>query len=277
MTIPTQEQNAPIGVFDSGVGGLSVAAHILNAMPSEKLVYIADSAYLPYGEKTTAEIKARSLLLTSYLVSRKIKTLVIACNTATAAAIECLRNCYNFPIIGMEPAIKPAVSLTRNGIIGVLATTGTLNSEKFYRLQLTYGQNAEIITQACPGLVELIEAGRLNDTETEELASNYLGNLLAAGADTIVLGCTHFPFLLPLFRRLAGPDIQIVDTGIPVSRQVKRQLEARSLCTTSKKQGGLEILTTGEVENTRTHIAKLWGKPVPVSLLVENHLPLSVT
>lgn len=268
-------ENAPIGIFDSGVGGLSVAAHIRKELPSEKLLYIADSAYLPYGNKSDAEIEARSQLMTEYLVSRGIKALVVACNTATAAAIEGLRALYTFPIIGMEPAVKPAVALTRNGIIGVLATTGTLNSEKFYRLQLTYGQDAKIITQACPGLVELIESGSLEDIETEELAAEYIGKLLSAGADTLVLGCTHFPFLLPLFRKLAGPEIEILDTGIPVSRQLRRQLEKRKLVATQKNRGGLEILTTGEIETARTRITKLWGSRVPISALEEKSLKLA--
>ncbi|MGH8559511.1 MAG: glutamate racemase [Methylococcales bacterium] len=258
---------APIGLFDSGVGGLTVARHIQRELPSERLLYIADSAYAPYGTKTAAEVEQRAVTLSGYLVGRRVKALVVACNTATAAAITRLRSLYSIPIIGMEPAVKPAVSMTRTGVIGVLATAGTLNSDKFSRLQTEYGCGVRIITQACPGLVELVESGNLDGIETRRLAAEYLGNLISRGADTIVLGCTHYPFLLPLFRQIAGPDVRILDTGIPVSKEIRRQLEIRNLVAQPGKIGSLEILSSGNTELARNITSKLLGHSLNVSRL----------
>ncbi|MGH8550563.1 MAG: glutamate racemase [Methylococcales bacterium] len=261
------DRSTPIGLFDSGVGGLSVARHIQRELPSERLLYIADSAYVPYGTKTAAEVEERAVKLSRYLIQRRVKALVVACNTATAAAITRLRSLHTIPIIGMEPAVKPAVSMTRSGVIGVLATAGTLTSEKFTRLQTEFGQEVRIITQACPGLVELVEKGDLDGPETRQLAAEYLGKLISRGADTVVLGCTHYPFLLPLFRRISGPDIEILDTGLPVTREVRRQLEARNLVAARGKLGGLEILSSGDLEVARTITSRLWGSPLNVKPL----------
>ncbi len=261
------DERAPIGLFDSGVGGLSVAWHIRGELPAEKLLYIADSAYAPYGGKTSAQVEERAVKLSRYLAQRRIKALVVACNTATAAAIHRLRSLHTVPIIGMEPALKPAVAMTRTGVIGVLATAGTLNSDKFYRLQAEVGRGVRIITQPCPGLVELVENGNLDGIKTRRLAAQYLGNLLSRGVDTVVLGCTHYPFLIPLFRHIAGPEIRVLDTGIPVSKQVRRQLEARNLCAAPGKDGGLEILSTGDLARAREVIAKLWGSALLVDAL----------
>ncbi len=258
---------APIGLFDSGVGGLTVARHIQAELPAERLLYIADSAYAPYGTKTAAEVEQRAVALAGYLHRRQVKAIVVACNTATAAAITRLRSLFSIPIIGMEPAVKPAVSMTRTGVIGVLATAGTLNSDKFSRLQTEYGCGVQIITQACPGLVELVESGDLDGIETRQLAAEYLGNLIFRGADTIVLGCTHYPFLLPLFREIAGPDVRILDTGIPVSKEVRRQLEIRNLVAQPGKIGGLEILCSGNAELARNTTSKLMGHSLNVSPL----------
>ncbi|MCI0668276.1 MAG: glutamate racemase [Methylococcaceae bacterium] len=260
----TTDQTAPIGLFDSGVGGLSVARHIQRELPAERLLYIADSAYAPYGTKTTAEVEERAVKLSQYLIQRRVKALVVACNTATAAAITRLRSLHSIPIIGMEPAVKPAVSLTRTGVIGVLATAATLNSAKFTRLQAEFGQGVKIITQACPGLVELVEKGDLDGTETRQLAAEYLGKLTSRGADTVVLGCTHYPFLLPLFRQLSGPHIRILDTGLPVAREVQRQLEARKLAASLDNVGNLEILSSGDLDVVRTITSRLWGSPLNV-------------
>jgi glutamate racemase len=263
------DQGAPIGIFDSGVGGLSVAWHIRAELPAERLLYIADSAYAPYGGKSSDQVEDRAVKLSRYLAGRGAKALVVACNTATAAAIHRLRSLHTIPIIGMEPALKPAVAMTRTGVIGVLATAGTLNSDKFYRLQAEFGRGVEIVTQPCPGLVELVEMGNLDGFETRQLAAQYLGHLLSRGVDTVVLGCTHYPFLIPLFRYIAGSEVQVLDAGIPVSRQVRRQLESRNLCAPAGNAGGLEILSTGDTERARAVIAKLWGSPLPVDPLGE--------
>ncbi|MGR9107664.1 MAG: glutamate racemase [Gammaproteobacteria bacterium] len=261
------KSDAAIGLFDSGVGGLTVARHIQMELPAERMLYIADSAYAPYGSKSAAEVERRSVLLSRYLIQCGVKALVVACNTATAAAINRLRELHTIPIIGMEPAVKPAVTLTRTGIVGVLATAGTLRSDKFTRLQAEFGRGVEIITQACPGLVELVEAGNLNGFETRRLVAEYLGRLISRGADTVVLGCTHYPFLLPLFQELAGPDIRILDTGFAVTRELRRQLEARNLLAAPGKIGGLQILSSGNRDVAREITSRLWGSSLKVGTL----------
>jgi glutamate racemase len=256
--------NAPIGIFDSGVGGLSVARHLADEMPCERLLYFADSAYAPYGAKSLEEVEQRVLQLSGYLVRHQVKALVVACNTATAAAINRLRSTYSIPVIGMEPAVKPASALTRSGVVGILATAGTLESDKFTRLQARFGREVRIIAQPCPGLVEQVEAGDLSGSRTRELVQGYVGELLAGGADTLVLGCTHYPFLSPLIRQLVDPEIEILDTGLPVSREVFRQLDTSQLLADRKQVGGLEVLSSGDAVLTHAIVLRLWGGSVPV-------------
>jgi len=182
--------SGPIGVFDSGVGGISVLKHIRAAMPSEHLLYVADSKFAPYGSKTPEFIRERADAIARFLIAKGAKALVVACNTATAAAAEYLRGQYAIPIIAMEPAVKPAAQATKTGVIGVLATSGTLQSAQFAALLEHYGQQVQVVTQACHGLVECIEHGDLTGAETQALLSRYVQPLLEAHADTIVLGCT---------------------------------------------------------------------------------------
>ncbi|PPD10391.1 MAG: glutamate racemase, partial [Methylotenera sp.] len=165
--------NRPIGVFDSGVGGISVLKHIHALLPHEDLLYVADSKYAPYGSRTPAEITARCFEIADFLIAKNAKALVVACNTATAAAIDALRLAYDLPIIGMEPAVKPAAEASKNGIIGVLATVGTLKSAQFAALLETYGRNVEVVTQACVGLVECVERGELTHENTLKLIQQY--------------------------------------------------------------------------------------------------------
>ena len=187
---------APVGVFDSGVGGLSVLADIRAQLPSESLLYVADSGHVPYGEKSPAYIRARCRKISAFLLEMGAKALVLACNTATVAAIADLRAQYpNVPILGLEPAIKPAAAQTRSGVIGVLATSGTLASDRFATLRDQFAGAAHVVTQACPGLVECVERGDLHSPETRQLLARYVAPLLAAGCDTLILGCTHYPFL----------------------------------------------------------------------------------
>lgn len=193
--------HAPVvGVFDSGVGGISVLRHIRDSLPSEDLVYCADSLHTPYGGKSPEQIRQRSLALTAFLLEQGAKAIVLACNTATAAAVAALRERYALPIIGMEPAVKPAVAATRSGVVGVLATVGTLKSAQFAALLENYGKGVQVVTQACHGLVECVERGDLDAPATRALVRRYVEPLLAQGADTIVLGCTHYPFRPPSDR-----------------------------------------------------------------------------
>lgn len=221
---------APIGVFDSGVGGLSVLREIRQTLPHESLLYVADSGHVPYGEKSPQYILERCILITEHLQAQGAKALVLACNTATAAAAAELRERYpQVPIVGMEPAVKPAAAATRSGVVGVLATTGTLKSARFAALLDRFASDVRVLTQPCPGLVECIEAGELQAPATRELLQGYVAPLLAEGCDTLILGCTHYPFLRPLLQELVPPSVTLIDTGAAVARHLRRVLEQREL------------------------------------------------
>jgi glutamate racemase len=255
----------PVGVFDSGVGGLSVLKHIRAALPHESVIYCADSRHTPYGAKSPEQIQQRSLALAEFLVAQEAKSIVVACNTATAAAVALLRERFPIPIVGMEPAVKPAVAATRSGVVGVLATVGTLKSAQFAALLENYGQGVEIVTQACHGLVECIERGELDTPATRALVHDYVAPLLAKGADTLVLGCTHYPFVRSLIELEAGPAVSIIDTGAAVARQLQRRLEEQGLLSASG--GGETFWTSGDVAHAECVTAWLWGAPVRVSQL----------
>ncbi len=225
---------APIGIFDSGVGGLSVLREIRHQLPWENLLYVADSQHVPYGNKSPEFIIERSQVLAKFLLHQGCKALVIACNTATVGAAGKLRETYpEVPIIGMEPAVKPAVAATKCGIVGVLATVGTLKSAQFAGLLDKFATGVRVVTQPAPGLVECVEAGQLDTAETRQLVASFVEPLLAAGADTIVLGCTHYPFLRPLIQEIAGPHVTLIDTGKAVARQVEERLRAAHLLQTT--------------------------------------------
>lgn len=256
----------PIGVFDSGVGGLSVLRHIRSILPGEDLVYVADSAHAPYGMKSAEFIESRALVIAEFLVARDVKALVVACNTATAAAIHSLRARYDLPIVGMEPAVKPAVEATRAGVIGVLATSGTLESGKFAELVQRFGSQARVIVQPCPGLVEQVEQGDLTGPLTRRLLEGFVAPLLAAGADTLVLGCTHFPFLEPLLREVAGPEVEIIESGAAVARQLVRRL-AEADFLSEEVAGTALFFSSGEPVQLEALLPRLWGCAAQVERL----------
>lgn len=250
-----------IGVFDSGVGGLSVLHHIREALPDARLIYVADSGHVPYGDKSPEYIAQRSLALTEFLVEQGAEAIVVACNTATAAAAAALRARHTLPIVAMEPAVKPAVAATKSGVVGVLATVGTLESAGFAALLEKYAGGVEIVTQGCPGLVEQVERGDLAGPETRALVERYTAPLLSRGADTLILGCTHYPFLAPLIREVVGANIALVDTGAAVARELKRrvgtELPARSGGTASEA-----FHTSGDAAQASRIMSVLWGRPV---------------
>ncbi|SFA81915.1 glutamate racemase [Pseudomonas sp. NFIX10] len=220
--------DAPVGVLDSGVGGLSVLGEIRQLLPDESLLYVADCGHIPYGEKSPEYIRQRCAIIADFLFSQGAKALVVACNTATVAAVADLRRDFpRWPIVGMEPAVKPAAAATRSGIVGVLATTGTLQSAKFAALLDRFATDVRVITQPCPGLVELIEAGDLHSQALHQLLHHYVEPLLAAGCDTLILGCTHYPFLKPLLKDMIPRYISLIDTGAAVARQLQRLLAER--------------------------------------------------
>lgn len=250
--------NAPIGVMDSGVGGLSVLKHLTRQLPHEHFLYFADSAYAPYGNQSATAIQARCFNITDTLISQGAKAIVVACNTATAAAISAMRQHYTLPIIGMEPAVKPAAAASKNGIIGVLATSGTLQSAQFAALLEHYGQNVQVVTQACVGLVECIEQGQLDAPQTRALLKQYCQPLMAAGADTIVLGCTHYPFVRQYIQEIVGPNVTLIDTGAAVAKRLQQVLAQRQMLNAATEAGDYVFLTSG-TEETQRVMQQLWA------------------
>ncbi|MES2126001.1 MAG: glutamate racemase [Pseudomonadota bacterium] len=237
MVLPlAQQAQAPIGVFDSGIGGLSVLRHIRAQLPHEDLLYFADTGFAPYGDKPEQVVAERALAIARFLVARGAKALVVACNTATVAAIKLLRQHYPaMPIVGVEPGLKPAAALTRNGKVGVLATEGTLAGEKFQllRAQIAEASGAHFLLQGCPGLADQIELGQPDSPATTAMLERFVLPLLDQGADTLVLGCTHYPFVQAAIERLiaihTSAPVILVDTGDAVARQLARLLDAAGL------------------------------------------------
>lgn len=249
--------NRPIGVFDSGVGGLSVLRELWRELPQENFLYYADSGYCPYGGKSPSEIQSRAVAITEELLEAGAKLIVVACNTATIAAVEHLRANYPVPFVGMEPAVKPACALTKTGVVGVLATGSALGGEKFHRLVARHADGVKVITQPCPGLVECVETGDLDGPRPASLVAQYLEPLCAAGADVFVLGCTHYPFLRPLIEPMVGQYATVLDTGEAVARQTRRVLERESLMRTSESSGAMSWRTSGDPAQVSPVIERL--------------------
>jgi glutamate racemase len=223
LTTPT------IALFDSGLGGLSILREVRRRLPQHDLLYLADTAYCPYGPRQPDEVCARALAIGNWLVGQGAGLLVVACNTASSAALELLRAELPITVVGMEPGLKPAAAATHSGRVGVLATSSTLAGARFAGLVERYAEGVEVITQPCPGLVELVEAGELDGPTARTLIGRYVAPLLERGVDTLVLGCTHYPFLRPTIADIAGPHVAIVDTGPAVAQQVARVAEQRGL------------------------------------------------
>lgn len=258
----------PIGIFDSGVGGLTILRAIAEALPQENLLYVADTAHLPYGGKSGLAVERRALGITRFLVAQGAKAIVVACNTATALAINRLRREFALPFVGVEPAIKPAIAATRNGVVGVLATPALLGSERFGDLLRRFGSGVRMVTQACAGLAEHIERGELNSARTLEMLGGYVQPLLVAGADTIVLGCTHYPLLLQSVREIAGPGVTVIENGEAVARELGRQLSIRGL-QRSQGIGGRRFHASGSVTSLEQLLTRLGETNVVVASLPE--------
>ena len=256
-----------IGVFDSGVGGLSVLREIRQQLPDAHLTYVADAKYLPYGAQPPDVIRSRSLAITRFLVDRHAASVVVvACNTATTHAVEMLREQFaDVPIVGMEPAVKPARQATKSGIVGVLATGSTLGSQRFAALIDRTADGIRVLTQPCPGLVEQVERGEVDSPVTVGLLTKYVTPLLERGADTLVLGCTHYPFLRPALQVLVGPAVAIIDTAAAVARQTARVAGAA----TRREPGMVTFVTSGAADSARPVIEQLWGAPVPEVLQLD--------
>lgn len=223
----------PIGLFDSGIGGTSIWKEIHTLLPNENTIYLADSKNAPYGLKSKQEIIDLSIKNTELLLKNNAKIIVVACNTATTNAIQELRNLYNIPFIGIEPAIKPAAHLSKTQTIGILATKGTLNSDLFHE-KLSLYSNIKIIEQIGHGLVQLIENGDINSPEMNELLESYLKPMIEQNIDYLVLGCSHYPYLIPQIQKIIPNHIKIIDSGEAVARQTKKILENNNLLNTSE-------------------------------------------
>lgn len=263
--IDTDLKPQAVGVFDSGVGGLSVLAALLAYLPFERFDFIADERHLPYGDKPQHEITDRVLTLSNWLHNKGCKAMVMACNTATAAAAGQARATYaNWPIVGMEPAVKPASLMTRTGVVGILATTNTVASERFKNLVERYEPLARVVAKPCPGLVELIETSPLPHREIEILLEPLVHDLLAHQADVIVLGCTHYPFVAPIISRLAGPGVAVIETGLPVAKQLKARLDSGGLLATHPAAVAVgervNFFTTGDPVAFRAKLLNLLGE-----------------
>jgi glutamate racemase len=249
-------------VLDSGVGGLSVLREIQALLPHEDLLYFADSGNCPYGVRPSHEIIALTERIGAFLLEQGAKTLVIACNTASTAAVASLRQKWpEVPIVGMVPAVKPAAALTRNGVVGVLATEATSRATALLDVIDRFASGVNVITCAPPGLVELVEAGKLDVPETLGLLEDYLKPLVEQGVDALVLGCTHFPFLRPAITKLFGDKLHVIDSGEAVARQTRRVLENAGLLNPQYKPGVLKIYTSGEPEKVAEVVKLLLDLP----------------
>lgn len=269
---PEYDANSPIGIFDSGVGGLSILRHIHALLPHEPLLYFADSGFAPYGEKPEAVIVERALSIVDFLLQQNCKAIVVACNTATAAAIAALREKYpSLTVVGVEPGLKPAAALTKSKIVGVLATERTLASDKFQALheQQVASGDVRFLQQACVGLADQIEKGELASIQTVSLVRRYVEPLITQGADTLVLGCTHYPFVLEQIETVIKSlqkEVSIIDTGAAVARHLQRLLEQSHLYhPIATKQAPLTAFTTGSHSSLRSAFKVLLGLAPEVS------------
>jgi glutamate racemase len=269
--------NAPVGIFDSGLGGLSVLRHIRALLPRENLAYFADSAFAPYGDRTEAAVVERTLAVAGLLVVEGCKALVVACNTATAAAVVAVRERYpQLGVVGVEPGLKPAALYTASRIVGVLATERTLASARFQALEarLSAATGVRFLAQPCSGLADQVEKGELRSPATAALVRRYVEPLIRDGADTLVLGCTHYPFLLPLIeetaRRVAGRDVTVIDTGAAVASQLQRVLAERGLLRPADAcPASLSAWTTGSASTLAGAFMHLLQLTVPVTPIGE--------
>ncbi len=259
--------NLPIGVFDSGIGGLTVLKHIRGLMPSESIVYVADRGHLPYGNKSSDYIRERAFAICDFLLAQPVKAIVVACNTATAAAVHSLRERYTVPIIGMEPGVKPGIQRSRNGIVGILATEGTLDSGKFKMLLERHANGSDVFIKPCHGWVEHIETGDQDETLTHSLIRETVEPLLDKGIDTLVLGCTHYPFLLDNIRRAVGDEILIIDTGLAVASHLGRRLQEQDLLSEGPAPGSERFWCSGPTGEMAQLLKRLWREEAAVGAL----------
>lgn len=258
--------NLPIGVFDSGVGGLSVLKFIRQQLPNEDLLYVADNAFAPYGKRPLKEIQDRCIAITEFLLEQGAKAIVVACNTATAAAVEKLRDNFDIPIIGMEPGLKPAIAHTTSKVVAILATDNTLTSQRFESLIDRYNNDTTLIIQPCTEWVELIEKGDFDSPEIEKSLSAIIPPLLEKNVDTIVLGCSHYPLIIKQIEKHTHQSARVIDTGEAVAREVKRRISEIGQC--NQNHVGTEKIWSSSTSNqTIALIQKIWTGVENIELL----------
>lgn len=256
------DNSAAIGVFDSGVGGLSITKCIAAQLPHENIIYIADSLHAPYGEKSVDFIIQRVNTIAKLLIAKGVKAIVIACNTATVNAIEQLRAQVNIPIIGVEPAIKPAAKQSISKKIAILATQATSGNQRFKDLIDLHHNGAQVLIQPCPGLVEFIEQGKQHSPACNALLRQYIEPLVNQGIDTLVLGCTHYPFVQHQISVIAGPQVSIIETAAPVTLQLSKKLAEMDLTASSSQQGQTQFFSSLVTKQQEQIFSQLWQEPL---------------
>lgn len=251
----------PIGIFDSGVGGLSILRHIQSLLPNENLLFLADQDHVPYGSRSLDEVRQFCHGITDFLLKESSKIIVVACNTASAAALHKLRETYpDISFVGMEPAVKPAAKSTRSRIVGVLATQATFQGELFASVVERFAQDVTVLEQTLPNLVKRIEAGDIDGPLTREILRENVVPLIAKGADTLVLACTHYPFIIPVLNELVGPEVQVIDPSPAIARQAVRVLEQTDLNAPPNQTGRVIFYSSGDPEHMRVMVERLLGE-----------------
>jgi glutamate racemase len=254
-------KSLPIGVFDSGVGGISVLRAIREQTPDESVIYFGDQGHVPYGSRSLEQIQNFSEAITRFLLAQGAKIIVVACNTASAAALKYLREKFpDVPFVGMEPAVKPAAERTQTGKVGVLATPATFQGALYASVVERFANGVELLQDTCPGLVQQIEQGNLESEETGRILEEALRPMLEKNIDTVVLGCTHYPFVIPFIQQIVGNDVRVIDPAPAVAKQVQRLLEARGMRSESASQGDLKLYTSGDADELESMLPVLLGK-----------------
>ena len=257
-----------VGIFDSGIGGLSVLYEIHDMLPFQPLFYVADQIHVPYGKRQMSEIRDFSFAITDFLAEMGAQVIVVACNTASAAALKDLRMEYpQLKFVGMEPAVKPATQKTHTGIVGVLATPATFQGKLYHTLVEKFASNVKILTHTCPGLVELIESGEITSQGTKLILQRALLPMIEKGADTIVLGCTHFPFVIPMIKQIVGPKVTVIDPSPAIAKRVSFLLNELDLIKRYPHESEVAFSTTGKPESFKRVIYSLIGTdttPIPL-------------
>ena len=257
----SSQPNSPIGIFDSGVGGVSVLRAIREQMPEESVIYFGDQGHIPYGPRPMEQIRSFSEAITNFLLEQNAKIIVVACNTASAAALKYLREKFpDVQFVGMEPAVKPAAEHTQTGKVGVLATPATFQGALYASVVERFANGVELFQNTCNGLVQQIEQGNINGEETRRILEDALQPMLKKNIDTVVLGCTHYPFVIPLIQQVVRDNVRVIDPAPAVAKQVKRLLEAGRMRSESKSKGEIKFYTSGDPDVFKSMLSVLLGE-----------------